>query len=72
MSQLIEAFKAIRKWYRSWTINFGVLLSVAGVIQLNLAMVQEQLGKHYGWVTIAIGVVVVLLRAKTNKGLNER
>lgn len=59
------------KFLKSKTINFGLLLAIAGVIQANLALLQLD-PQTYGWATMGIGIIVVVLRFLTDKPVSEK
>jgi hypothetical protein len=63
--------EALKGAVRSKTMWFALALEVLGVIQLEIPKVAEQLGPYYGWVLIAIGVSLKVLRAYTTKPLPE-
>lgn len=56
----------------SKTIDFGLLVGVFGMIELNLPIVKDQLGDYYGWVFMGISAAVIVLRKMTNKPLGEK
>lgn len=58
--------KWLIKRLKSKTINFGLLLKIAGIIQIYIG----SLG--YGLATMAIGIIVILLRFKTNEPLGDK
>ena len=56
---------------KSKTINFGLLLAIAGVVQVNLPALQLDPATQ-GWATMVVGVVVVVLRFLTTKPVSEK
>lgn len=58
--------KKIKQWLKSKTIDFGLLLQIAGVVQLYA----DSLGN--GMATMAIGIIVIILRAKTHESLADK
>ena len=50
---------------QSHTMDYAALLTTFGVIQQSLPMIEENLAGYYGYVFMAVGVVVALLRQKT-------
>lgn len=56
---------------KSRTIDFGLLLVIAGAVQLNLPALQLD-PKVQGWAIMGIGVVVVVLRYLTTKPVSEK
>lgn len=70
----MEATKqnAVKGAMKSKTIWFGIGLEVLGVIQLQLPTVQEQLGPYYGWILIAAGIGVKVLRGITTDPLSKK
>lgn len=59
------------KSLKSKTINFGLLLAIAGAVQLNLPALQLD-PTTQGWATMVVGVIVVALRFVTTKPVNEK
>ena len=57
---------------KSKTLIFSVLLTVFGIIQQNMPMLQEPLKDKYGYVFIIVSVVVALLRMATTQALSEK
>jgi len=58
--------------FKSKTINFSYLLTVFGILELNMPLIREQLGENYGYLFIAVSIIVGLLRQATTKPLSER
>lgn len=56
----------IKQWMKSWTINFGLLLQIAAGVQLYV----DGLGNPAA--TMVVGVIIILLRFKTTKGLDKK
>jgi len=59
------------KALKSKTVNFGLLLSILGVVQLNLPSLQLD-PKVNAYLTMAVGIVVVVLRYITTKPLSDK
>jgi len=57
----------MKKWYVSKTIQFNIAIAIVAMVQMNLPIVQEQLGNHYGWVLMGISAIGIILRAITTK-----
>lgn len=49
-------------WYKSETVWFNIAIGIVGVLELNLRLLQSDLGEHYGFVVIAVGAIGVFLR----------
>lgn len=67
----------IRCAWRSWTVNWGLLLALAGYFQDNLALVMPTIktyipDENAGNFVMLVGLVVILLRFKTAKPLEDR
>lgn len=58
--------KSIKQWLKSKTINFGLLLEISGPIQIYVDSLE------YGLATMAVGIIVIILRAKTNQALEDK
>ena len=56
----------IKQWLKSKTINFGLLLEIAAVTQVYIDSLDRAA------LTAVIGVIVIVLRAKTNKALSDK
>lgn len=59
------------KALKSKTVNFGLLLSVLGVVQLNLPSLQLDPGVN-AYLTMFVGIAVVVLRYLTTKPLSDK
>ena len=57
---------------RSHTMDYAALLATFGVIQQLLPMIEESLAGYYGYVFMAVGIVVALLRQKTKGPVGEK
>lgn len=67
----------LRRAWRSWTINWGLLLALAGYFQDNIAQVMPVIklyipDEKVGGFLMLVGLVVILLRFKTGKPLEDR
>lgn len=56
----------------SKTIDFGLLVGIFGMIELNLPMVKDQLGDWYGWIFMGISAAIIILRKFTTTPLAEK
>jgi len=56
----------IKQYLKSWTINFGLLLQIAAVVQLYY----EDIGNPFA--TMIVSVIVIGLRFKTTESLSEK
>lgn len=54
------------KYFKSWTINFGLLLQVAAMVQ----GYYEDMGDPLA--TMIVGIVVIALRFKTTQALEDK
>lgn len=69
--------RMLHRAWRSWTVNWGVMLMLAGGLQDHLTDVLPWLHKYLpteetGVLVAIIGVVVILLRIKTTAPLGDR
>ena len=65
--------KKLKGSFRSKTMWFSFLLISFGVVNDNLSYLQNQIDpKYYGFITIAIGLIVAWLRWVTNKPLEDK
>ncbi len=56
----------IKQWFKSTTINFGLLLQITVPIQVYL----EQSG--YALATMIVSIIVIALRLKTTEAVHEK
>jgi len=56
----------LTKRLKSKTINFGLILKVAGAVQIYVDSLE------YGAATMIVGVIVIVLREKTNQALDDK
>ena len=56
----------IKQWLKSKTINFGLLLQIAAVAQIYVDSLDRAA------YTAIVGVVIIILRAKTNEALEDK
>ena len=56
----------IAKYFKSWTINFGLLLQIAALLQ----GYYEDTGDPFA--TMVVGIVVIALRFKTTQALEDK
>lgn len=63
----------LKKLWRSKTIRFSLILAVLGVIEMNLNFLAQYMSAGvFGWVTIAIGAIVAILRVITTLPIDEK
>jgi TM2 domain-containing membrane protein YozV len=58
--------KAIRQRLKSKTINFGLLVKLAGALQIYLG------DSGYGLATMITGLVIIWLREQTDKSVGDK
>lgn len=64
---------SIKKMFKSWTINYGLLLVIAGSLQQNFDYLKSMVGeKNYGLLFVLVGILVVVLRFKTTTPVSEK
>ncbi len=56
----------VKQWFKSTTINFGLLLQITVPIQVYL----EQSG--YALATMVVSIIVIALRLKTTEAVHEK
>lgn len=56
----------LKKRLKSKTINFGLILKIAGAVQIYVDSLE------YGLATMAVGIIVIVLREKTNQSLDDK
>lgn len=58
---------------KSRTIMFSALLAALSVLELNMHILQRYLSPdHFGAVTLAVAIIVAVLRAATTEPLGDR
>lgn len=67
----------LKIWYsrivRSKTMLFALALEILGVIQLNADFLSTVMTpKQFGWVMLAIGIAVKILRMVTTQPLSDK
>lgn len=63
----------IKKWLRSWTVNYGLALMLVGSLEVNFHYLKGFIPeKWYGAIFVLVGLVVVVLRFKTTTSLMEK
>lgn len=62
-----------KKWHKSRTINFGLLVTILGGIQANIPSVQAAFTPMtYGVITAAVGMGIVVLRFLTTGAVEDK
>jgi hypothetical protein len=61
----------VKKPYKSKTINTALVITVLGIVELNMHMLRDNLGDWYGFSYIAIGCIMAWLRFKTTEGISD-
>lgn len=69
--------RALRRAWRSWTMNWGVALIVVGYFHDHIDDFMPLLGtiipdKYVAAFVQAIGLIIILLRMKTDKALADK
>lgn len=64
--------KWLTKLHKSKTMLFNILVAVLGIVEMNMQVLQEYLGTHYGIIFMLVAVVNVILRTVTTKPLNDK
>lgn len=73
MSGKLFKERAKRAW-KSWSVNYGAILIILGELQRSenyLSMVLDN-PKQFGSIMLIIGLIVIILRFKTTKGLEDK
>ena len=63
-------YKGLIKKSRTYDLN--AIIAVLGIVELNIGMLQSQLGDYYGLVFIGIAALGGYLRAKTTGSVGEK
>ena len=61
----------VKSYAKSETMWFALLLTVLGIVEVNLPMMKSDLGVYYPYIFTAIGIVVALLRMTSTKPISE-
>lgn len=64
----------LKRAWKSWTVNYGLLLVIFGELQRQENYLSYYITdtKQFGAIMTVIGLLVVLLRFKTAKGLENK
>lgn len=57
---------------KSRTYDMQAIIAVLGIVELNMHLLQSQLGEHYGVVFIVIAALGAFLRAKTTGPVGQK
>lgn len=73
----MKPLRALRRAWRSWTVNWGALLVMAGYFQDNLGMVMPTIkriipNEDVGTFVMLVGLVVIVLRFKTTQAVADK
>lgn len=61
-----------KKFKKSKTMWFSMLLTTLGVLELNLHLFYDLLGEHYGVTYMAIALITAWLRTITTTSLEDK
>ena len=61
----------IKKSLKSETMWFGYALTIFGIVEANLHLMEDNLGTNYGYAVTAVGIIVAVLRTTTTKPIQE-
>lgn len=65
--------KTVMKYLKSKTLLFGFLLSILGVVEINIQMFQNYMtAELFGWFSLIVGISVSVLRYITTTSLDEK
>ena len=64
--------EAIKQRARSKTYRLAIAVSALGAVQMALPGVADLLKEHYGPVTMAVGVLIAVLREMTKDALSDK
>lgn len=73
----MKPLRALRRAWRSWTVNWGALLVMAGYFQDNLGMAMPVIKQYIpddkvGAFVMLVGLVVIGLRFKTTQPVADK
>jgi hypothetical protein len=64
--------KKLKQIFKSKTINYSLLITILGIIELNFNLIATYFGEHQGFVFILISICTAILRFKTTEPLQEK
>lgn len=72
-----KTLRRLNSWRKSWTIHWGALLVLAGYFQDNISQVMPIIKRfipddYVGGFVMFVGMVVIVLRFKTNSSVNDK
>lgn len=56
----------IKNWYKSWSINYGLLVSLWGVAAVYVDTLNDPM------FTMASGMIIIMLRFKTTQAVQDK
>ena len=59
------------KTLKSETMWFSYALVVFGALEMNMGLLKDVLGDHYGLAMTVVGVIVAVLRFRTTKAIKD-
>ena len=62
---------SVGKTFKSETMWFGYALTILGVLEANMHLMEKNLGDNYGYAVAGIGVAIAILRMTTTKPLKD-
>ena len=62
----------LKKYLKSKTINFNLLLAIVGVLEINFHYLKSALGDSYGAAFVLISIIGVILRHLTKDSIESK
>lgn len=62
----------IKQRAKSKTYNFGMAITILGVVESQAPYMQDFFGQYYGFFVMAIGIGICILRERTNQALKDK
>lgn len=62
----------MRKFLRSKTLNFSGLLTILGVVEMNLHLIKDNISEYYGLILFLVAIATAWLRWVTSQSLKDK
>ncbi|QCQ59211.1 hypothetical protein HOV44_gp133 [Rheinheimera phage Barba5S] len=71
-SKIKSLFGKVKQYLKSRTVNVGLIITMMGVVEMNLSFLQPTFGDNFGLVSIAYGILMVYLRSITTNSIQDK
>ncbi|QCQ64442.1 hypothetical protein Barba29S_gp127 [Rheinheimera phage vB_RspM_Barba29S] len=71
-SKIKSLFGKVKQYLKSRTVNVGLIITMMGVVEMNLSFLQPTFGDNFGLVSITYGILMVYLRSITTNSIQDK